>query len=66
MSSDVVYVAAALMREWFPKYHKDQEWIASDDGQNWSEIALVDAKTAIDAYKEWTTSKYAYQMLAMW
>lgn len=47
------HVASALMRAWFPRSHMDQNWLSSDDGKNWTEIALLDAKIAIDAYEDW-------------
>jgi hypothetical protein len=55
--TEVQYVAAALMDAWFPKRHKDPEWILSEDGQNWNDIAMLDAAVAIDAYLDWL-SKY--------
>lgn len=58
--SPVNYVAAALMEAWFPKNHVNQDWLASDDGRNWTEIALMDAQVAINAYKEYLDKKYAY------
>ena len=54
------YVAAALMEAWFPRSHVDQNWLSSDDGKNWTEIALMDAHVAINAYKEYLDNKYAY------
>ncbi len=48
--TEVQYVANALMKSWFPKRHSDKEWLDSEDGQNWQEIALLDAAIAIDAY----------------
>lgn len=56
----VNYVAAALMKAWFPKNHSNQEWLESEDGRNWTEIALMDAEVAISAQKEYLDSKYAY------
>lgn len=54
MSDDgTVYVAAALMEAWFPKGHADKAWLATEDGQQWMEISLADAKIAIGAYKDW-------------
>ena len=47
------YVANALMKVWFKKSHNDSEWLASQDGQAWIEIALLDAEVAVDAYQEW-------------
>lgn len=47
------YVASALMQAWFPRIHSDQSWLNSDDGRNWTEIALLDAQVSIDAYNEW-------------
>ena len=60
MTSDVVFVAAALIKSWFPRQSEDQEWISSPDGQNWSQIALADAAIAIESYKHWIDKKYAY------
>lgn len=54
------YVAAALMKAWFPKNHSNQEWLESEDGRNWTEIALMDAEVAINAQKEYLDNKYAY------
>ena len=54
MSDDgTVHVAAALMESWFPKGHADSTWLATEDGQQWMEISLADAKIAIGAYKDW-------------
>ena len=47
------YVANALMKVWFKNSHNDQEWLASEDGQAWSEISLLDAEVAVNAYQEW-------------
>lgn len=47
------YVAAALMKVWFKNSHTDQEWLASEDGQAWTEISQLDAQVAVDAYREW-------------
>lgn len=47
------YVAAALMKVWFKNSHTDQEWLASEDGQAWTEISHLDAQVAVDAYREW-------------
>lgn len=47
------YVAAALMKVWFKNSHTDQEWLASEDGQAWTEISYLDAQVAVDAYREW-------------
>lgn len=58
--SPVNYVAAELMKAWFPKNHVNQEWLASDDGKNWIEISLMDAEVAIKAYKEYLDKKYEY------
>jgi len=49
----LTYVAEALLKAWFPKRHNDPEWINSDDGKNWAEIALLDAEVAVNAYKEY-------------
>lgn len=46
------YVASKLMEAWFPKSHQNQEWLNSEDGRQWTEISLLDAQVAIDAYKE--------------
>lgn len=54
------------MKAWFPRNHVNQEWLDSDDGKNWSEIALLDAEVAINAYKEYLDKKYEYQMLAVY
>ena len=48
------------MKAWFPRNHVNQEWLDSDDGKNWSEIALLDAEVAIKAYKEYLDKKYEY------
>lgn len=58
MISEINYVAAELMKAWFPKNHVNQEWLSSDDGKNWSEIALLDAEVAVNAYKEYLDKKY--------
>lgn len=58
--SPVNYVAAELMKSWFPKNHVNQEWLNSEDGRNWTEIALMDADIAIKAYKEYLDKKYEY------
>lgn len=47
------YVADALMKVWFKNSHNDKEWLASEDGQAWLEISLLDAQVAVDAYQEW-------------
>lgn len=47
------YVANSLMKVWFKNSHNDQEWLASEDGKAWSEISLLDAQVAVDAYREW-------------
>lgn len=47
------YVANALMKVWFKKSHSDTEWLESDDGRAWTEIALLDAQVAVDAYRDW-------------
>jgi hypothetical protein len=52
------YVAAALMKAWWPKNHINQKWLESDDGKNWTEIALMDAQVSINAYKEYLDKKY--------
>jgi hypothetical protein len=49
----VQYVASALIKAWFPKRHNQQDWLISEDGQNWQEIALLDASIAIDAHLKW-------------
>lgn len=41
------------MKVWFKKGHSDKEWLESDDGKAWLEIALLDAQVAVDAYQEW-------------
>jgi hypothetical protein len=41
------------MESWFPKRNKDPEWLKSEDGQNWQEIAILDATIAIDAHLKW-------------
>jgi hypothetical protein len=51
--TEVQYVADALMEAWFPKRHDDPEWLKSEDGQNWQEIALLDAAVAVDAFLKW-------------
>jgi hypothetical protein len=51
--TEVQYVANALMKSWFPKSHNDQSWLISEDGQNWYDIAMLDAAIAIDAYLKW-------------
>lgn len=55
---DYEYVANALMRVWFPKKHTDESWLQSEDGRSWSEISLLDAQVAVDAYKEFLDQKY--------
>ncbi len=55
--TEVQHVANALMEAWFPKRRHDPEWIKSEDGQSWQEIALLDAAVAVDAYLDWQ-SKY--------
>jgi hypothetical protein len=52
------YVAAALMKAWWPKNHINRKWLESDDGKNWTEIALLDAQVSINAYKEYLDKKY--------
>ncbi len=47
------YVADSLMKVWFKNSHNDQEWLESEDGKAWSEISLLDAQVAVDAYREW-------------
>jgi len=47
------YVANALMKVWFKNSHSDKSWLESEDGQAWSEISLLDAQVAVDAYREW-------------
>ena len=56
----VTYVAEALMKAWFPKRYNDPEWMNSDDGKNWAEIAMLDAEVAITAYKEFLDKKYEH------
>lgn len=51
--TEVQYVANALLEAWFPKRHSDKDWLNSGDGQNWQEIALLDAAVAIDAHLKW-------------
>lgn len=51
--TEVQYVANALMKTWFPKRNNDPEWLKSEDGQNWQEIALLDAAVAVDALLKW-------------
>jgi hypothetical protein len=51
--TEVQYVANALMESWFPKRNKDPEWLNSEDGQNWYDIALLDATIAIEAHLKW-------------
>lgn len=51
--TEVQYVANALMDTWFPKRNNDPEWLKSEDGQNWQEIALLDAAVAVDAFLKW-------------
>jgi hypothetical protein len=51
--TEVQYVANALLEAWFPKRHSDIDWINSEDGQNWQEIALLDAAISIDAHLKW-------------
>jgi hypothetical protein len=51
--TEVQYVADALMEAWFPKRRHDTEWLKSEDGQNWQEIALLDAAIAVDAFLKW-------------
>lgn len=51
--SIVNHVASALMKAWFPRNHIDQDWLESDDGKNWTEIALLDAEVAIKAYESY-------------
>ena len=58
--SAVNYVAAALMKAWFPKNHTNQEWLDSEDGRNWTEIALMDAEVSIKAHKEYLDKKYEH------
>lgn len=48
------------MKAWFPRSHSDPEWLNSDDGKNWAEIALLDAEVAITAYKDYLDKKYEY------
>jgi len=52
------FVAAELMRAWFPKRYADKEWIDSTDGQNWIEISLLDARVAVSAMLKWYENKY--------
>ena len=54
----LTYVAEALMKAWFPRSHSDSDWLNSEDGKNWTEIALLDAEIAINAYKEFLDKKY--------
>ena len=54
----LTYVAEALMKAWFPRSYSDPEWLNSDDGKNWTEIALLDAEVAITAYKDFLDKKY--------
>jgi len=56
----LTHVAEALMKAWFPRSHSDPDWLNSDDGKNWSEIALLDAEVAITAYKDYLDKKYEY------
>jgi hypothetical protein len=51
--TEVQYVANALMEAWFPRRHSDKEWLNSEDGQNWYDIALLDATIAIEAHLKW-------------
>jgi hypothetical protein len=46
------------MKAWFPRSHSDSDWLNSEDGKNWAEIALLDAEIAINAYKEFLDQKY--------
>jgi len=52
------YVAGELMKSWFPKYHKDVNWLVSEDATNWMEIAVADARVAVEAVKYW--QRYIY------
>jgi hypothetical protein len=54
----LTYVAEALMKAWFPKRYNDSDWINSEDGRSWAEIALLDAGIAINAYNEYLNKKY--------
>jgi hypothetical protein len=56
----LTYVAEALMKAWFPRSHSDPDWLNSDDGKNWAEIALLDAEVAITAYKDYLDKKYEH------
>lgn len=51
--TEVQYVANALMEAWFPRRHSDKEWLNSEDGQNWYDIALLDATISIEAHLKW-------------
>jgi hypothetical protein len=51
--TEVQYVADALLGAWFPKRRNDPEWVESEDGQQWREIALLDAAVAVDAFLKW-------------
>jgi hypothetical protein len=51
--TEVQYVASALIKAWFPNRHNEQDWLISEDGQNWHEIALLDAAVAVDAFLKW-------------
>jgi len=51
--SVVNHVASELMKAWFPRNHVDQNWLNSDDGKNWTEIALLDAEVAVKAYESY-------------
>jgi len=52
------YVAGELMKSWFPKSHKDVNWLVSEDAINWMDIALADARVAVEAVKYW--QRYIY------
>jgi hypothetical protein len=56
----LTYVAEALMKAWFPKRYNDLEWMNSEDGKSWAEIAMLDAGIAIKAYKEYLDKRYEY------
>lgn len=58
--SPVEACADALMKAWFPNNHKNQGWLESEDGRQWQEIALLDAKVVINAYNDFLNEKYAY------
>lgn len=49
--SGISFVADQLIKVWFPVKHNDSEWINSEDGISWREIALLDAEVCVNAYK---------------